>query len=148
MLAQEEKLVAEYFNLVLPDDSHRAFNSLYCDNLRRTKLHEQLCEVFDVDRELIENLVEKVRADNYRPDPIGLDFNKAYDEFYNGMEYLKSLPAEKRHHISVFKEDEFKGLEPVPELGYEALSKEEMNAVIDEIVRSPDDLAVEGIEVD
>ena len=89
-----EKLGTVYFNIVL--DPSAKYHLYYQSSTRRSEIHNMLSEILDVDRELIENLIEKVRSENYRPEPLGLNHDRAYDAFIKGLKELSELPVEKR----------------------------------------------------
>ena len=113
---KKQLLLAEYFNIVLPDEVHQEFNILHRSSLHRSHLHNQIAEVFDIDREFVEELIEKVRIENYRPEPLGIDYSNAFREFCDGIEEISKLPAEKRHRVSLFSDEDFSGLDEIPSL--------------------------------
>lgn len=115
----------EYFNLVLPDDAHRAYNERHSDPFARTNLHNELAEEFDVDRELITELIERVCRDNSRPEPFGMDYNKAFIAFIDGMTNFLVMSGDDRHpkkkEISEEEVKELKDLSGLPTLESEEL---------------------------
>lgn len=93
-ILEVEKLGTMYFNIVL--DPSPVNNLYYQSSITRSNIHNRLCEILDVDREMIENLIEKAWSENCKPEPLGLNLNRAYDEFIEGLKELAELPVEKR----------------------------------------------------
>lgn len=108
--AEVEKLGTRYFNIVLDPSTMDIL--YYQSSITRSNIHNRLSEILDVDRELIENLIEKVRSENYRPEPLGLNLDRAYDDFINGLKSLAELPIEKRR--IVFDASQMNCLEGIP----------------------------------
>lgn len=96
--------------------------------LRRSKLHNFLSELLDVDRELVERAFAKAES-KYGPKVIDgvvvdgsikgeFDFCKAYDEFCKELMALEKLSERERHPNILFKEDLDKmglsGIPPIP----------------------------------
>lgn len=93
-ISEVEKLGTSYYNIVL--DPSTMDYLYYQSSIKRANIHNRLSEVLDVDRELIERLIEKVRSENYRPEPLGLNHDRAYPAFIKGLKELAELPVEKR----------------------------------------------------
>lgn len=93
-ISEVEKLGTEYYNIVL--DPSTMDYLYYQSSIKRANIHNRLSEILDVDRELIEHLIEKVRSENYRAEPLGLNHDRAYPAFINGLKELAELPVEKR----------------------------------------------------
>lgn len=98
--------------------------------LRRSKLHNSMCRLIDVDRELVERAFTKAEA-KYGPRIEGgivvdgsikgeFDFPKAYDDFCKELVALSELPERERHPDVLFEEDldkmDFGDLAPMPTL--------------------------------
>ena len=93
-MEEVEKLGTRYFNIVL--DPSPMDILYYQSSITRASIHNRLTEILDVDREMIESLIEKVRNENYRPEPFGLNLDRAYADFIKGLKELAELPIEKR----------------------------------------------------
>lgn len=96
--------------------------------LRRSELHNSMCKLLDVDRELVERAFTKAES-KYGPKVIDgvvvdgsikmdFDFTKAYDDFCKELVALYELPERERHPDVLSEEDldkmDFSGLEPMP----------------------------------
>ena len=96
--------------------------------LRRSKLHNSMCKLLDVDRELVEMAFTRSES-KYGPKVIDgvvvdgsikrdLDFTKAYDDFCKELVALSELPERERHPDVLFEEDlgkmDFSDLSPMP----------------------------------
>ena len=90
-ISEAEKLGTRYFNIILDPSTTDTLCSI-----ARSNVHNRLSEILDVDREMIENLIEKVRSENYRAEPLGLNHDRAYPAFIEGLKSLAELPVEKR----------------------------------------------------
>ena len=90
-ISEVEKLGTRYFNIILDPSTTDTLCSI-----ARSNVHNRLSEILDVDRELIANLIEKVRSENYRAEPLGLNHDRAYPAFIEGLKELAELPVEKR----------------------------------------------------
>ena len=96
--------------------------------LRRSELHNSMCRLIDVDRELVERAFTKAEAKSGPRIEGGVvvdgstkgefDFPKAYDEFCKELVALSELPERERHPDVLFEEDldkmDFEDLAPMP----------------------------------
>lgn len=68
----------------------------------RSKLHDEIAEALDIDRDLVDEAFEKATEfwnkipEEMRDDK---DFGMVWDSFCNKLEYYATLPAEKRHRV-------------------------------------------------
>ena len=98
--------------------------------LRRSELHNSMCKLLDVDRELVERAFTKAES-KYGPKVIDgvvvdgsikkdFDFTKAYDDFCKELVALSELPDRERHPNVLFEEDldkmDFSDLTPMPKM--------------------------------
>ena len=96
--------------------------------LRRSELHNSMCRLIDVDRELVERAFTKAEA-KYGPKIEGgivvdgsikdkFDFTKAYDDFCKELVAMSELSERERHPDKLFEEDldemDFSDLVPMP----------------------------------
>lgn len=96
--------------------------------LRRSDLHNSMCKLIDVDRELVERAFTRVES-KHGPKVIDgvvvdgsikgdFDFTKAYDDFCKELVAMSELPERERHPDVLFEEDldkmDFSGLSPMP----------------------------------
>ncbi len=110
------RIACQYFNIVM-DESEQSMLYGVGGSLYRSRLHNSLSDALDVDRELIAELLEKCRTDNWRPEPLGVDLDKAFDQFLYGLRVLRALPAEKRRRVESYGSDPLAGIDFMPELG-------------------------------
>lgn len=114
--AEVEKLGTRYFKIVL--DPSTMDIMYYQSSITRANIHNRLSEILDVDRELIENIIEKVRSENYRPEPLGVNLDKAYDDFISGLKSLAELPVEKRRNVFDANQIPMNCLEGIPSMKF------------------------------
>ena len=89
-------------------------------DLRKSRIHSLLAELFDIDRDFVEKGIEKVE-EQYRKDH---DIEKAYDRFLDYLNEVAELPIYERQPDLAFLKDvqegkydkELAGLEQ-PDLG-------------------------------
>ena len=96
--------------------------------LRRSELHNSMCRLIDVDRELVERAFTKAEA-KYGPKIVDgivvdgsikgeFDFTKAYDDFCKELVALSELPYKERHTDNLTDEDldkmDFSGIVQMP----------------------------------
>lgn len=96
--------------------------------LRRSKLHNSISKLLDVDRELVERAFAKAESkfgarvvDGFVVDHSikgEFDFCKAYDEFCKELMALEKLSEMERHPDLLFEEDidkmDLSGITPIP----------------------------------
>lgn len=96
--------------------------------LRRSELHNSMCKILDVDRELVERAFTRAESkygqkvmDGVVVDgsiKMDFDFTKAYDDFCKELVALYELPERERHPDVLFEEDldkmDFSDLAPMP----------------------------------
>ena len=96
--------------------------------LRRSELHNSMCKLLDVDRELVERAFTRAES-KYGPKVIDgvvvdgsikmdFDFTSAYDDFCKELVALYELPERERHPDVLSEEDldkmDFSDLAPMP----------------------------------
>ena len=113
-IAEVEKLGTRYFNIVLDPSTMDIL--YYQSSITRANIHNRLSEILDVDRDLIESLIEKVRSENYRPEPLGLNLDRAYDDFISGLKSLAELPVEKRRIVFDANQIPMNSIEGIPSM--------------------------------
>ena len=103
-----------------------------CDyGMRRSRLHNSICNLLDADREVVEHAFAKVESQfgfkvdgGYLVDGsahCNFDFAKAYDAFCRELERIDGLSDRDRHPNVLFPEDldkmDFSGLPEIPNMG-------------------------------
>lgn len=125
------KTALDYCRLRLLPFDELSFDETTGYGTRRSRLHDSLCALLDVDREVVEHAFAKVESkfgfqvmDGYLVDGSAhgnFDFTKAYDEFCKELERIDGLSDRERHPNVLFPEDldkmDFSGLSELPNLG-------------------------------